>query len=118
LPVPVTQVRRAVDSNGASPGSGAAAGGDARKGGRMALSNWRVRWRLFAIITVPTVTALILGVIQNVNANANYNNFARSQELAKLGGWASTAVSRWRTSATITLATSRKGATTAHWPAR
>jgi signal transduction histidine kinase len=92
LPVPVTQVRRAVDSNGASPGSGAAAGGDARKGGRMALSNWRVRWRLFAIITVPTVTALILGVIQNVNANANYNNFARSQELAKLGGWASTAV--------------------------
>jgi signal transduction histidine kinase len=58
----------------------------------MALSNWRVRWRLFAIITVPTVTALILGVIQNVNANANYNNFARSQELAKLGGWASTAV--------------------------
>ena len=58
----------------------------------MALSNWRVRWRLFAIITVPTVTALILGVIQNVNANASYNNFARSQELAKLGGWASTAV--------------------------
>jgi signal transduction histidine kinase len=58
----------------------------------MALSNWRVRWRLFAIIIVPTVTALILGVIQNVNANNSYSNFARSQELAKLGGWASTAV--------------------------
>jgi signal transduction histidine kinase len=35
---------------------------------------------------------LILGVVQNVNANASYNNFARSQELAKLSGWASTAV--------------------------
>jgi signal transduction histidine kinase len=57
----------------------------------MALSNWRVRWRLFAIIIVPTVTALILGVVQNVSANNGYNNFARSQELAKVGGWASTA---------------------------
>jgi len=92
LPVPVTQVRRAMDSDGPSSSIGSSAGGGARKGGRMALSNWRVRWRLFAIITVPTVTALILGVIQNVNANASYNNFARSQELAKLGGWASTAV--------------------------
>src|SRR5919201_5530335 len=64
LPVPVTQVRRAVDGNGSSPSAGSAPGGGARKGGRMALSNWRVRWRLFAIITVPTVTALILGVIQ------------------------------------------------------
>src|SRR5712691_786076 len=92
LPVPVTQVRRAADGDGRAPGSNSPAGGGARKGGRMALSNWRVRWRLFAIITVPTVTALILGVIQNVNADDNYNNFARSQELAKLGGWASTAV--------------------------
>ncbi len=48
------------------------------------ISNWRVRWRLIAIITVPTVTALILGVIQIVGSVNNYSSFKRVQDLANL----------------------------------
>jgi signal transduction histidine kinase len=50
----------------------------------MSISNWRVRWRLIAIITVPTVTALILGVIQIVGSVNNYSSFKRVQNLANL----------------------------------
>jgi signal transduction histidine kinase len=63
-----------------------------RKPGRLALSNWRVRWRLFAIIAVPTVTALVLGIVQNVNAEASYSNFQRVQTLSQLGGLGATAI--------------------------
>src|ERR1700722_15151680 len=45
-----------------------------RKGSPFSISNWRVRWRLIAIITVPTVTALILGVIQIVGTENNYSS--------------------------------------------
>jgi signal transduction histidine kinase len=55
-----------------------------RKGSAFSISNWRVRWRLVAIITVPTVTALILGVIQIVGAVDNYSSFKRVQNLASL----------------------------------
>jgi signal transduction histidine kinase len=55
-----------------------------RKGSPFSISNWRVRWRLIAIITVPTVTALILGVIQIVGSVNNYSSFKRVQELAAL----------------------------------
>jgi signal transduction histidine kinase len=55
-----------------------------RKGSPFSISNWRVRWRLIAIITVPTVTALILGVIQIVGAVNNYSSFKRVQDLANL----------------------------------
>ncbi len=103
LPVPVTPPRggdggrRGGDhAGGASGDIGGAppAGSAVRKPGRLALSNWRVRWRLFAIITVPTVTALILGVIQNVNAETNYNNYARVQTVARLGATATTAIAQ------------------------
>ncbi len=43
-----------------------------------------MRWRLIAIITVPTVTALILGVIQIVGSVNNYSSFKRVQDLANL----------------------------------
>jgi signal transduction histidine kinase len=43
-----------------------------------------VRWRLIAIITVPTVTALILGVIQIVGSVNNYSSFKRVQDMANL----------------------------------
>ena len=33
-------------------------------GSRFAISNWRVRWRLAAVIAIPTITAAILGGIQ------------------------------------------------------
>jgi signal transduction histidine kinase len=56
----------------------------ARKGSPLSISNWRVRWRLIAIITVPTVTALILGVIQIVGSVNNYSSFKRVQDLANL----------------------------------
>src|SRR5689334_24959750 len=71
----------------AAPRSGAPvpAGGPApRKGSPFSISNWRVRWRLIAIITVPTVTALILGVIQIVGSVNNYSSFKRVQDLANL----------------------------------
>jgi len=55
-----------------------------RKGSPFSISNWRVRWRLIAIITVPTVTALILGVIQIVSSVNNYSSFKRVQDLANL----------------------------------
>jgi signal transduction histidine kinase len=55
-----------------------------RKGSPFSISNWRVRWRLIAIITVPTVTALILGVIQIVSSVNNYESFKRVQDLANL----------------------------------
>ncbi len=61
-----------------------AAGPAPRKGSPFSISNWRVRWRLIAIITVPTVTALILGVIQIVGSVNNYSSFKRVQDLANL----------------------------------
>jgi signal transduction histidine kinase len=64
----------------------------ARSGSRFSLSNWRVRWRLFAIIAVPTIAALILGVIQSVNAETNYNNFARVKDLATINSLVVTGV--------------------------
>ena len=64
LPVPAAQPPRG--------GAPVPAGGPApRKGSPFSISNWRVRWRLIAIITVPTVTALILGVIQIVGSVNN-----------------------------------------------
>ena len=76
LPVPVAPMRRPGGSGGSAPA--------ARQGSRLALSNWRVRWRLIAIIAVPTVTALILGAIQISNSVSNYTSFKRVQTLANL----------------------------------
>src|SRR5579871_3833241 len=75
LPVPASEIRR-VPAPAPAPAP--------RKGSRMSISNWRVRWRLIAIITVPTVTALILGVIQIVGSVNNYSSFKRVQNLANL----------------------------------
>ncbi len=68
----------------ARPGGAQAAGPAPRKGSPFSISNWRVRWRLIAIITVPTVTALVLGVIQIVGSVNNYSSFKRVQTLANL----------------------------------
>src|ERR1700722_20048226 len=77
LPVPAAPPQRG--------GALAPIGGPApRKGSPFSISNWRVRWRLIAIITVPTVTALILGVIQIVGSVNNYSSFKRVQDLANL----------------------------------
>ena len=78
LPVPVSPARR----DGMAPAGKAAS--PARKGSPLSISNWRVRWRLVAIIAVPTITALILGVIQIVGTVNNYESFKRVQTLANL----------------------------------
>jgi signal transduction histidine kinase len=78
--VPAPQARRSGDLVPASSGSGLTP----RQGSAFSISNWRVRWRLIAIITVPTVTALILGVIQIVGSVNNYSSFKRVQDLANL----------------------------------
>jgi signal transduction histidine kinase len=93
----VSQARRggdrpADDAGVPSSAGPVSSGAGVRKPGRMALSNWRVRWRLFAIIAVPTLTALVLGIIQNVNAEASYSNFQRVQTLSKLGGLGANAI--------------------------
>jgi signal transduction histidine kinase len=86
LPVPLSQARR----NGvATAGNAASSGG--RKGSPFSISNWRVRWRLVAIIAVPTITALILGVIQIVGSVNNYESFKRVQNLANLNALVVTA---------------------------
>jgi signal transduction histidine kinase len=58
--------------------------GTAPRGSRLALSNWRVRWRLIAIIAVPTVAAIILGGLQINSAVSTYSTFQRVENLAKL----------------------------------
>ena len=87
LPVPVSQARR----NGAPP-AGSASPSAGRKGSPFSISNWRVRWRLVAIIAVPTITALILGVIQIVGSVNNYESFKRVQTLANLNALVVTAI--------------------------
>ncbi len=77
MPVPAAPARRSSLPVPAGPPAG-------RKGSPFSISNWRVRWRLIAIITVPTVTALILGVIQIVGSVNNYSSFKRVQDLANL----------------------------------
>jgi signal transduction histidine kinase len=79
LPAPLSPASR----NGVVP-AGKAASPAVRKGSPFSISNWRVRWRLVAIVAVPTITALILGVIQIVGSVNNYQSYQRVQTLANL----------------------------------
>ncbi len=51
---------------------------------RFALVNWRVRWRLAAIIAVPTLTAAVLGALTINNDVNNWEATGRVQHLAQL----------------------------------
>ena len=51
---------------------------------RFAPSNWRVRWRLAAVIAVPTIAAAVLGAVQISSYASNYQAFGRVQSLANL----------------------------------
>jgi signal transduction histidine kinase len=51
---------------------------------RFALSNWRVRWRLAALIAVPLLTALVLGAVSIYQNVSNWQAAARVQHLAQL----------------------------------
>ena len=51
---------------------------------RFALVNWRVRWRLAAVIAVPTLTAAVLGAL-TINSDVNkWQATGRVQHLAQL----------------------------------
>jgi signal transduction histidine kinase len=68
------------------PGHPAPAGSRRSASGRsrFALTNWRVRWRLVAVIAVPTLTAAILGSLQIYGDVSNWNASGRVQHLAQL----------------------------------
>jgi signal transduction histidine kinase len=51
---------------------------------RFALVNWRVRWRLAAIIAVPTLTAMVLGAMAIYGDVDNWQATGRVQHLAEL----------------------------------
>ena len=51
---------------------------------RFALSNWRVRWRLAALIAVPLLTAAVLGALTINRGVSNWQTTSRVQHLAQL----------------------------------
>jgi signal transduction histidine kinase len=65
---------------------GSAAAPGARPGSRRALKNWRVRSRLFLLVTIPTVTAVILGGIRIASSVQSAVAFQRVVTLANLEG--------------------------------
>ena len=71
-----------------SPGTGRpdeAPRAAARRGNsRLALSNWRVRWRLLALIIFPTIAAVILGGLRISSGASSAVAFKRTENLAVL----------------------------------
>ncbi len=55
-----------------------------RSGSRMALSNWRVRWRILALIVVPTLAAVILGGLRIGSAASSALADQRTENVALL----------------------------------
>jgi len=53
---------------------------------RFALKNWRVRWRLAALIAVPLLTAAVLGGLTINTEVVNWQTNGRVQHLAQLNG--------------------------------
>ena len=51
---------------------------------RFALSNWRVRWRLAALIAVPLLTAVVLGALTIDGDVSSWQTTGRVQHLAQL----------------------------------
>ena len=81
------------------------------------LRNWRVRWRVLALVLVPTVAALTLGGLRVQAASDTSAAAGRTAQLGILGRTSP----RWRrplrTNATSRPAMSRHGrATRARWP--
>jgi signal transduction histidine kinase len=49
------------------------------------LRNWRVRWRVLALVIVPTVAAIVLGAVRVEAARTTASDFARISQVAALG---------------------------------
>jgi len=58
--------------------------GAAGRPSRFAPSNWRVRWRLAAVIAIPTIAAAVLGAIEISTNASDAAAFGRVQTLANL----------------------------------
>ena len=56
-----------------------------RMGSRLALRNWRVPWRLIALIAIPTVVAMAFAGLRVAAAAGSAAHFGRSAQLAALG---------------------------------
>ncbi len=65
--------------------AGPAKGPRDRRGSRLALRNWRVPWRLIALIAIPTVMAMAFAGLRVAAAASSAANFGRSAQLAALG---------------------------------
>jgi len=59
---------------------------DMRPGSPIALTNWPVRWRLLALVAIPTVTTIALGGIRVAAAIHSARAFLQVEHLAVLGG--------------------------------
>jgi CHASE3 domain sensor protein len=57
----------------------------AGRGSRFALRNWRVSWRLIALIAIPTVTAMAFGLVRIQEAMKSAAADQRVEQLADLG---------------------------------
>src|SRR5262252_6841152 len=64
--------------------AGPAKGPRDRWGSRLALRNWRVPWRLIALIAIPTVVAMAFAGLRVAAAAGSAANFGRSAQLAAL----------------------------------
>src|SRR5215467_8912425 len=65
--------------------AGPAKGPGDRRASRLALQNWRVPWRLIALIAIPTVVAMAFAGLRVTAAASSAANFGRSAQLAALG---------------------------------
>jgi len=65
-----------------SGGASSAAGGTSRRG----LKNWRVRSRLFLLVIIPTVTAVVLGGLRVASSVTSAEVYQRVGQLASLSG--------------------------------
>ncbi|MGD0554708.1 MAG: nitrate- and nitrite sensing domain-containing protein [Streptosporangiaceae bacterium] len=52
----------------------------------LVLRNWRMRWRLVALVAIPTVAAIVLGGVRIEAARSTASEFAQVDQLAVLGG--------------------------------
>src|ERR1700689_4086214 len=59
--------------------------GASARGSRFALRNWRVSWRLIALIAIPTVTAMAFGLVRIDEAMKSAASDQRVEQLANLG---------------------------------
>jgi len=68
----------------AGPPPGVGMAGTTHPNQRFALRNWRVRWRLGALIAVPLLTAAVLGALTINGDVSNWQTTGRVQHLAQL----------------------------------